>query len=149
MLRNMLPILAVSLLSVGGCKEKEVEKPKEKPLLSPVPKFTPMKTKQRISQKKEMREMAWVTDEMRRRAMGGIGMGGPVRKMLVQVDKLPENNYPATYGSFLDDLKGRLNRLGETTKYKSDYNKLIESCLACHRIYAPQVVISIEKLAIQ
>ena len=148
-LRWMLPLLAAAMISGSGCKEKKGEKPKESPVLSPIPKFRPMKAKQRVSQKKEMREMAKVTDEMRRRAMGGIGMGGPVNKMLVQAGKLPVANYPESYKSFLADMKGRLNTLGKTTRYKSDYNRLIESCLACHQVYAPQVVISIERLAIK
>jgi len=149
MSRWVLSILAATVIFSQGCKEKKVEKPKETPVISPIPKFRPMKAKQRVSQKKEMKEMAKVTDEMRRRAMGSLGMGGPVRKMLAQAEKLPVNNYPDSYKSFLDDMKARLNTLGEATKYKSNYNELIETCLACHRVYAPQMVISIEKLAIQ
>lgn len=148
-MRKMLPFLALVFLIGGGCDDKKNRKKIEKPILSPIPKFRPMKTQQRISQKKEMKEMAKVTDEMRRRAMGGIGMDGPVRKMLVQIKKLPQDHYPATYRSFVDDLKDRLGVLRKTTRYKRDYNALIESCLACHRIYAPQVVISIENLEIK
>ncbi len=142
----LLVLLAFSFSALGACKEEKVEKPKQKPVLSPKPRQRPMRAKQRVSQKKDMKEIAKVVEEMRRRAEGKISMDAPARRVQALLDKLPVKHYPATYHSFLDDLKDRLKILQKSTRYKKDYNGMIEACLACHKIYAPQVVFPMEKL---
>lgn len=142
--------LLLSCLALPACEcGKPDEKAKPEPLMSPKPTRRPLRAKQRVSQKNDMREIAKVVEEMKRRARGKISMDAPARRILALMAKLPVDSYPATYMSFLDDIKDRLETLRKSTRYQKDYNGMVEACLACHKIFAPQVMIPLEKLKLK
>lgn len=149
---NLLTLLVlVALLS--GCKGKAttpVRKVRVSPEVSfaPEPKIKRVARARRASLKKYMEEKLEVAEEMQRRATGDISMKGPAMRMLGVVSRVPAKGYPASFQTFLGALRDRLKILQDSTKPRRDFNLLVESCLACHRIYYLKALPVIHRLKV-
>lgn len=141
---STLLLLAAPLV---GCKGKDREKPvppTTSPVAAPPPpratKDRPLRSPQRVSVKRDMKKIQRVTDELRRRAQGQVSMRGPSKLMLNLAKALPAKSYPASFQAFLDTMVDQLKALPETKDHFKDYNALIDTCVACHRFFAPRTL---------
>jgi hypothetical protein len=99
-----------------------------------------------VTIREPMRSLQEVTEEMRRRALGGLSMSGPVRSIRYNWKRIEWNRYPKNFKPFYDSLDAQAAALERSKDQAQDYNKLVNSCIACHHIFAQDYISIVKKL---
>jgi len=148
-----LALALLTLPALQGCshKKKTVARSKvvQSPEVSPLPRHRPRRTPGRQPVKRDMTRMIKVAEELRRRAVGRVSMAAPSRMLLRLSRKLPSKTYPASFRAFLRTMDDQLGVMVKSTaSYRANFNKLISTCVACHRYYAPRTADGIRNMKI-
>ncbi len=80
--------------------------------------------------------------EISRRAGRNFPIDMPAQMIFRSLDQIPVLKFPATFGTYLEDVQDRLVALKKKDREYSieEVNGLVESCLACHRVYHQQML---------
>lgn len=153
-------VLAGLLSPVGACTCRQERRQGPEPLLSPsrapTPKVSRSGRLQRLQDVTrrtplvhEMEQMQRVAEELRRRAAAGYPMKAPAIMMARIVKKIPAKRFPSTFQAFLDDLGDRLQKLQNSEDLRRDFNGMLDSCTACHRVYSRNNLVQLKRLRIK
>jgi len=112
----------------------------------PRPSLKVRRTPLRASIRREMKKVMKGAREMHRRAKGNISVKGPAKMIAKSLEKIPARKFPPNFESFMDDLNDRLEIISRSKDIRHDFNGLIGSCLACHRVYNQKPLPHIMKL---
>lgn len=139
----------------GGCSSGEEPTKATAPRMSPTsvrnkprprPTLKVKRTPLRASIRREMKKVMKGAREMHRRAKGNISVVGPAKMIAKSLVKVPARKFPPNFESFMDDLNDRLEIISGSKDIRHDFNGLISSCLACHRVYNQKPLPHIMKL---
>lgn len=152
--RPPLLLTLLLLVSLSGCKgcsgdDKDARrKVAESPVVNRTARRGPLRTAERQPVKQEMTRLLKATEELRRRAIGEVSMVAPAKMMLGISKKMPSKTYPSSFRSFLDAMNDQLGAMTRSKDHRGDFNKLIDTCVACHRFYAPRTAEGIRSMKI-
>ena len=68
--------------------------------------------------------------------------------MLKTVGKIPTRTYPGSFATFLDDTGDRARILKDSKNHREDFNALVDSCLACHRVFHLRALPQLKRLKV-
>ena len=155
-MKKLLPV--VLLLPLWGCNcqgDKPTTKTRISPPLPEVPITPPTalpsggRSIRRAALREPMEEITKVAEEMSRRAQGRVSMTAPAMLLLKLLHKLPAKSFPASFRTYLDNVKDRAKILKDSENLREDFNSLIDSCQACHRVYSLRSIPPVKKLRVK
>ena len=161
-MRKLFPVVLFLvvpvLVQVWGCTCKG-DKPTTKSKVSPTPlPEVPVppptagpgggQTIRRATMREPMEQITKVTAEMGRRAQGKVSMKAPAILLLKLLNQLPAKSSPSTFRTFLDDAKDRAKILQDSENLREDFNSLIDSCQACHRVFSLRSIPPVKRLRV-
>ncbi len=159
MRKLLTAVVLLSLLDLGCSCEGDKPTTRSKVPISPKPPLpsvplpppsavTGGRSIQRATLREPMEEIHKVAEEMSRRAQGRVSMTAPAVLLLKKLDKLPARAYPATFRTFLDGVKDRAKILKDSKNLREDFNSLVDSCLACHKVYSLRSIPPVQRLRV-
>lgn len=89
---------------------------------------------------------ALYTKETRRRLVGGHPPVAPARVLVRIANELPSVGVPASFATWRRAMVDKAQGLAAGAPPKPAYNSIVETCVACHRLYAPKTVPAMEAL---
>lgn len=155
-MKKLIPVIPLMLLWGCTCKgDKPPTEARVSPVLPrvPVPQTTNVpggggRSIRRAALREPMEEIQKVAEEMSRRAQGRVSMTAPAVLLLKKLNQLAAKSYPASFRTFLDDAKDRAKILKDSQNLREDFNSLIDSCQACHRVYSLRSLPPVKKLRV-
>ena len=153
-MKKLLPV--VLLLPLWGCNcqgDKTTTSSIISPPLPEVPLPPPTtlssgRSIRRATLQEPMEKITRLTEEMSRRAQGRVSMLAPAMLLLKLLHKLPAKSSPANFRTYLDNVKDRAKILKDSENLREDFNSLIDSCQACHRVYSLRSIPAVKKLRV-
>lgn len=101
-----------------------------------------------VTIREPMRTLQEITEEMRRRAQGGLSMANPAKSIRYHLKQIEWNRFPKNFKPFYDGLDSHAAALMRSKDQAHDYNKLVNSCIACHHVFAKDYISVVKKLSL-
>jgi hypothetical protein len=128
-------IIIGALLALASCSCEKTEPAKGLVKKAVVKKkVTPPKPLPSV--KDQMRKIQRFTRELRRRVRGNVSVAGPTKVIRATLKGMPINRYPKNFKMFYNSMVARTEAMLISKNLGSDYNKLVDRCVACHVLHA-------------
>lgn len=130
-------IISGALLALASCScENRTEPSTKKGPVKQVTKKRAVPPKPLPSMKVQMQKIQRFTEEIRRRVRANVSVAGPTRVIKATLKALPINRYPKSFKMFYNSMVSRTEAMLISKELGSDYNKLVDRCVACHALHA-------------